>query len=184
MFDHILLVTDAFSKYVWIYPVKSTDADEVLKKLEFQREVFGNPYAIVADKAGAFKSNKLEVYCKEHNINLHLITTGVPRGNGQVERLNRIVIPILTKLSNDDPEKWYRHTSRLQSVMNSTTTRSTGKTPFELLFGVKMRNDDDQLLATQLEEALQNDFFGTSTRNEKYCKAKHRQITRRKSDNF
>lgn len=157
-YKHILMVTDAFSKYVWIYPVKSKDVDEVLKKLEFQREVFGNPHTIIADKGGAFLSKNFEVYCKEHNIFLHLITTGVPRGNGQVERMNGIVIPILSKLSNDDPEKWYRHTSRLQSIMNSTTTRSTGKSPFEMLFGVKMRTDDDQLLATQLEEALQNDF--------------------------
>lgn len=158
-YNHIFMVTDAFSKFVWIYPVKSTDADEVLKKLESQREIFGNPHTIIADKGGAFKSNKLEGYCKDNNINLHLITTGVPRGNGQIERLNRIVIPILTKLSNDDPEKWYRHTTQLQSVMNSTTTRSTGKTPFEMLFGVKMRTNDDQLLASQLEEALQNDFI-------------------------
>lgn len=158
-YNHIFMVTDAFSKFVWIYPVKSTDIDEVLKKLEYQREIFGNPHTIIADKGGAFKSNKMEEYCKENNINLHLITTGVPRGNGQIERLNRIVIPILTKLSNDDPEKWYRHTTRLQSVMNSTITRSTGKTPFEMLFGVTMRTNDDQLLASQLEEALQNDFM-------------------------
>lgn len=154
-----MLITDAFSKYVWIYPVKSTDVDEVLKRLESQREIFGNPHTIIADKAGAFCSIKFDEYCKAHNINLHLITTGVPRGNGQVERLNRIVIPILTKLSNDDPEKWYKHTSRLQSVMNSTTTRSIGISPFEMLFGVKMRTDDDQVLASQLEEALQNDFL-------------------------
>lgn len=158
-YNQILAVTDAFSKYTWIYPVKSTDVDEVLQKLESQRVIFGNPHTIIADKAGAFISKKLEVYCKEHNINLHLITTGVPRGSGQVERMNRIIVPMLTKLSNDDPEKWFRHTSRLQTFMNSTTTRSTGKTPFEMLFGVEMRTDDDQILANLLEEALQSDFM-------------------------
>jgi len=158
-YNHLLVVTDAFSKYTWIYPVKSTDVDEVLRKLEFQREVFGNPFTLIADKGGAFSSKKLKEYCKEHKINLHLITTGVPRANGQVERVNGVIIPILTKMSIDDPEKWYKHTSRLQTVLNSTITRSTGKTPFEMLFGVKMRTDEDQELANKLEEAMQNDFF-------------------------
>lgn len=139
--------------------MKSTDAEEVLKKLEFQREVFGNPFNIIADRGAAFISNKLETYCKEHNINLHLITTGIPRGNGQVERIHRIIIPMLAKLSNDDPTKWFRYTARLQMVINSTATRSTGKTPFEIMFGVTMRTDEDQVLAQLLEEAIQTDFM-------------------------
>lgn len=139
--------------------MKTKDAAEVIKKLELQREIFGNPYSIIADKGGAFISDVLNDYCKANRTNLHLITTGVPRGNGQVERINRIIIPMLAKMSNDDPTKWFRHTSRLQTILNSTTTRSTGKTPFEMLIGVEMRTNEDQELAEQLEEALRNDFM-------------------------
>lgn len=127
--------------------------------MELQKEVFGNPHTIIADKGGAFTSKDVEVFCIENNINLHLITTGVPRGNGQVERLNRVIYPMLTKMSSEDPLKWYRHTSRLQTILNSTVTRSTGKTPFEMLFGVKMRTTEDQNLADQLEEVFANDFL-------------------------
>ena len=83
---------------------------------------------------------------------------GVSRGNDQVELMNGIFVPILTKITSSQPEKWYRYNSRLKTVMNSMLTRSTGKTPFELLFGVKMRIDEDLDLAKQLEEALQADF--------------------------
>lgn len=158
-YNHLLVVIDAFSKFTWLYPVKAKDVAEVIKRLEFQREVFGNPFNIVADKGGAYISNEFEAYCNDNNINRHLITTGVPRGNGQVERINRIIYPVLTKLSSENPGQWYRHTSRLQTILNSTTTRSTGKTPFEILVGVKMRVKDDYELAKQLEEALREDFL-------------------------
>lgn len=139
--------------------MKNKNAPQVTNKLELQRQVFGNPHTIIADKGVAFISKEFEVYCTDNNINCHLITTGVPRGNGQVERLNRVIYPMLTKLSSDDPRKWYRHTSRLQTILNSTITRSTNKTPFEMLFGVKMRTIEDQNLADQLEEVFANDFL-------------------------
>lgn len=157
-YKYLLAVIDAFTKFVWIYPVKSTDAEEVIKKLELQREIFGNPFRIITDKAGAFMSKKLEEYCNNNNIERHLITTGVPRGNGQVERLNRIIIAMLTKMSIEDPKQWYKFVARLQSLINSTVSRSTGTTPFELLVGVKMRNAEDVELAKQLDEALRHDF--------------------------
>lgn len=158
-YKHLLIIIDAFTKFVWIYPVKDKGAEEVIKKLNLQREVFGDPFRIIADKGGAFKSNELETYCHDNNIHLHLITTGVPRSNGQVERINRIIIPMLAKMSNENPLQWYRHVPRLQMFLNSTSTRSTGHTPFEMLVGVKMKTTEDQQLAQQLNEALENDFM-------------------------
>lgn len=157
-YKHLVVVIDAFSKFAWIYPVKTTNAEEVINKLELQREIFGNPYRIIADRAGVFRSKALEVYCLDNNIIRHLITTGVPRGNGQVERLNRVIIAMLTKMAIEDPKKWFKFVSRLQTIINSTVSRSTGKTPFELLVGTKMRTGEDHELANQLDEALRAEF--------------------------
>jgi len=41
---------DGFSKFVWLYPTKSTGTEEVLEKLEKQAAVFGNPRRIVIDR--------------------------------------------------------------------------------------------------------------------------------------
>ncbi|GFT12603.1 pro-Pol polyprotein [Trichonephila clavipes] len=54
----------------------------------------------------AFTSKLFNDYCDEENIQHLQIATGVPRGNGQVERINRTLIPVLTKLSLDDSTKW------------------------------------------------------------------------------
>ena len=79
-----------------------------------------------------------------------MITTGLPRANGQVERLNRTIIPILTKLAINDPTKWYKYVPIIQQTVNSTFHRSM--TPFELLTGVKMKQKNDLTVKSAIEE--------------------------------
>lgn len=124
----------------------------MVKKLEGQADIFGHPVRIVSDRGSAFTSKEFREYCVKSNVEHVLTTTEVPRGNGQVERINGMIVPALTKLSADDPLKWYRHTNALQRFINSTKSRSTGQTPFNLLFGVSMRNQEDVELAAVLED--------------------------------
>ena len=76
----------------------------MLDKLAIQQKTFGNPTRIITDRGTAFTSTDFKKYCATERIEHILITTGVPRGNGQVERINRIIISVLTKLSIDAPD--------------------------------------------------------------------------------
>ncbi|GFU32243.1 hypothetical protein TNCV_3834521 [Trichonephila clavipes] len=134
-YKHLFTVIDSFSKFVWIYPVKSTSTKDALDKLILQRTIFGNPSKIITDKGSAFTSTEFQNFCQDESIEHIQITTGVPRGNGQIERMHETIIPVLTKLTIEEPEKWFKHVNRLQRIMNSTTTRSTKFTPFEVLIG-------------------------------------------------
>lgn len=98
-YKYILAVIDAFTKFVWLFPTKSTSADETIKKFEVYSSVFGNPRRIITDRGTAFTATAFKECCKERNIELIQITTGIPRGNGQIERVHRIVISSLAKLS-------------------------------------------------------------------------------------
>ncbi|GFT05327.1 retrovirus-related Pol polyprotein from transposon 297 [Trichonephila clavipes] len=141
----VLRTQDLVSKdfYIPRLNTKSTDAAEVINRLENQRHVFGNPARIITDKGSAFTSSAFEDYCKKQNI-LHIsITTGLPRSNGQIEKQNSTIIAVLSKLSVNDPEKWYSHVPHLQEILNSTFQRSIKMTPFELLFGTKMKSCQD-----------------------------------------
>lgn len=55
-YKYIFAVVDGFSKYVWLYPTKSTDAAEVIKPLNSRVEIFGNPQRIKSDRGAAFTS--------------------------------------------------------------------------------------------------------------------------------
>ncbi|GFW24613.1 integrase catalytic domain-containing protein [Trichonephila clavipes] len=106
-----------------------------------------------------FTSKLFNDYCDEENIEHLQIATGVPRGNGQVERIHRTLIPVLTKLLLDDSMKCYKYVDRLQRILNSTICRSTKWTPFELLVGTKMRNKEDILIKDLLLEEMAKELL-------------------------
>lgn len=141
----------ADSKSVWLYATKTTNASEVINILKKQSCIFGNPRRIVSDRGAAFTSNDFSEYCTKENIEHVLITTGVPRAKGQTERLNRVLIPLLTKLADPDREKWYKYLETAQQCINTTVSRSIGMTPFQLLFGVRARLRDDPEIMKLLE---------------------------------
>ncbi|GFX05341.1 retrovirus-related Pol polyprotein from transposon 17.6 [Trichonephila clavipes] len=158
-YQHIFTVVDAFTKFTWLYPVKTVSAESALEKLKQQQKTFGNLIRIISDRASAFTSKLFNDYCDEENIQHLQIATGVPRGNGQVERIHRTLIPVLTKLSLDDSTKWYKYVDRLQRILNSTISRSTKWTPFELLVGIKMRNKEDILIKDLLLEEMAKELL-------------------------
>ena len=73
---------------------------EANRKIDILRQHYGDPKRLIIDEA--FILDALESLCKENQIELHAITTGVPRGNGQVERIHSVLKAIFTKLTVDE----------------------------------------------------------------------------------
>lgn len=140
---HVFVVVDGFSKFAWLYATKSTSAVNAIERLRKQSYVFGNPRRIVSNGGSAFTSREFEEYCRTEGINHQLITVGIPRANGQVERVNRTLIPLLTKLSASKPHEWYKYLDVAQLYLNATTHRSVGVAPFRVPLGVNPRIRDD-----------------------------------------
>jgi len=151
-YNHVFMVVDAFSKFVWLYATKTTNAAEVLSILKKQSIIFGNPHRIILDRGAAFTSNDFKNYCGEENIEHVLITTGIPRSNDQVERVNRTLIPLLSKLSDPAREEWYKHLGLAQRCLNTTLHRSLGTSPFNVLFGTRARLRDKCEVREMLEK--------------------------------
>ncbi|GFS93246.1 retrovirus-related Pol polyprotein from transposon 17.6 [Trichonephila clavipes] len=84
-YQHILTIIDAFTKFTWLYPVKSTTLEDALDKLKLQQKTFGNPKRIITDKGSPFNSKGFDDYCTEEKIQNLQITTGVPeeRSSGE-----------------------------------------------------------------------------------------------------
>ncbi|GFW36411.1 transposon Tf2-9 polyprotein [Trichonephila clavipes] len=87
---------------------------------------------------------------------------------------------MLTKLPLDDPTKWYRHVDRIQRIMNSTVSRSTKWTPFELLTGVQMRNKEDIKIRDLLMQELQEQYLD---QRESMCQDAKRNILKIQAEN-
>lgn len=139
--------------------------------LSTYQEIFGNPERLISDRGSAFTSHEFENYCKENFIEHILITTGVPRGNGQVERLNRTIISVLTKLCASDEMQWYKHVKKVHIILNSTHQRSIGTTPFELLVGRPMKRKEDLQILQLIED--ENKKHYNEYRDQQRAKAKN-----------
>lgn len=157
-YRYILAVIDGFSKFTWLYATRSTSTSEVLNRLRRQAAIFGNPRRIISDRGTAFTSGDFTEYCKQEGIQHVLTTTGVPRANGQVERLNRTLISLLTKLAAPKPEEWHRYLDVAQQYFNTTIQRSIAMSPFYLLFGTHARLREDHNVRELLEQEWASSF--------------------------
>ncbi|XP_071035394.1 uncharacterized protein [Parasteatoda tepidariorum] len=158
------------ASFCWLYPTKSTDATEVISKLDSQKYVFGNPSRIISDRGSAFTSKQFLEYCSAEQIEHFPITTGLPRANGQIENLNSTIISIISKLSIEDPNKWYTNVKDVQKVINSTFQRSINTTPLQLLFGTAIKTKQDLKITNMLNEEIQAIFVNSRDELRKQAK--------------
>ncbi|XP_011698713.1 PREDICTED: uncharacterized protein LOC105456415 [Wasmannia auropunctata] len=154
-YKHILVIVDAFSKFTWLFATKSTSTVEVLSCMRKLAAIFGNPRRIISDRGTAFTSKDFEEYCRQENIVHCLTTAGVPRSNGQVERVNRTLIPLLTKLAAPKSQEWYKYLDIAQQYLNTTTHRSINNIPFNILFETHARLRED----IKIKELLENEMI-------------------------
>ncbi|GFS66998.1 hypothetical protein TNCV_2527861 [Trichonephila clavipes] len=66
-YKFILAVIDSFTKFVWLYPTKTTSTSEVIKKLDIQKTTFGNPRFLITDRGTTFTSDEFRTYCSNKN---------------------------------------------------------------------------------------------------------------------
>ena len=135
----LLVVVDAFTKYVLLYPVKSTKTKFVIKSLRDMIKFFGAPHRIICDRGKAFTSDAFQALCNELKIKLHFNAVAMPRGNGQVERYNRTILNSLATMGADSyDDRWDKNISNLQLGLNGTLNRAIGVCPSEALMGFRV----------------------------------------------
>ena len=192
--QHLLVIIDAFTKHVRLYPTKTTKVAEVIRHLECYFSYYSRPRRIVSDRGSCFTSNAFLEFCQGNNIQHVKIATGVPRANGQVERVNRTVKPMISKVLADkldvvgDSADWDLVLEDIQYSVNNTWCRVTGSSPNELLFGAKQRNDFDaieNLIDPRSERAnlleLREEAHGNQIKSQDYNKVRYDK-TRKASD--
>jgi len=96
-FKHILVIVDAFSKFVSLYPVRTVAAKETYSKLSQYFKHYSKPIKIVSDRGSCFRSEIFREFCQTHEIKHIKNAVGSPSANGQVERYNRGLPIMLSK---------------------------------------------------------------------------------------
>lgn len=152
---HILVVIDAFTKFVKLYPANTTSTKEVCAALQKYFDSYSRPRRIIADRGTCFTSLEFSSFLVSHNIVHVKNAVCSPQANGQVERVNRVITAMLGKIT--DPVShadWTRMLSRVEYAVNNSIHSSTRQSPSMLLFGVQQRGFEVDELTEYLDEKV------------------------------
>jgi len=78
-----------------------------------------------------------------------------------VERVNRTLVSVLTKLAAPNPSEWHKYLTKAQQYLNSLPHRSIGSTLFNVLFGTNMRLKDKE----DIREFIESEWIATFQEN-------------------
>jgi len=155
-YKHILVVIDSFSRFTWLFPVKTTSSKEVINNLQNLFSTFGKPKEFVSDRGTAFTSHEFADFMIKFKISHRKVAVAAPWSNGMAERVNRFIKSSLTKLLND-PVDWKQQIGIMMYIINNTYHSVIKSTPAKIIFGFDQRNHSDQDLADLTKKLAQID---------------------------
>jgi hypothetical protein len=154
---YIIVVVDHFSKFVIAIAVPDftalTTARFIVNQIICK---YGMPGRICTDQGVNFESELFKYMCDLLQIAKVRSTTYHPQTNGQVERVNRILKQLIKCYVNDNHTNWDQYLDQLCCAINTSPSRTTNRTPFEILYGrdftfptqvnsnVNVRNQDEK----------------------------------------
>ena len=136
-FNALYVVVDLLSKMTRLIPTTTNVKAEGVAKLYFDNiyKLHGLPKGIVSDRDTKFTGAFWRALQKMVGTDLMMSTTSHPQTDGQTERANRSILQILRHFVNLIGSDWAQHLPTVEFAINSAVSTSTGKAPFELIYG-------------------------------------------------
>eukprot|EP00924_Labyrinthula_sp_SR-Ha-C_P016963 augustus_masked-scaffold_6-processed-gene-20.7-mRNA-1 protein AED:0.45 eAED:0.45 QI:0/0/0/0.33/1/1/3/0/1175 len=135
-FNAVLTIIDDFSKYTRFIPLKGKYMQEIVEKFEDEWcFLFGYPKRIHTDNE--FRSEFIERWCQEHNIQQTFAAIYSPWQNGRIERTHRFLkeqLLIGKELGKDD---WVKQLPNISFKLNSLVKEADILSPVEILMESK-----------------------------------------------
>ena len=151
-FAYILVIIDTFSRWVMLYPTKSTGADECAKALIEHFGLFGVANEVVSDNGPQLKNETvtqaLELLGTRHNLTIAYSS----EENGIVERENKEIIRHIRGFVYDSkaPKEWDNVIPFVQRILNSEVVSSHGFSPADIVFGKAINLDRSVLMPNKI----------------------------------
>jgi transposase InsO family protein len=102
------------------------------------------PKKITVHNGRQFDAETFKDFCDRIGTKIHFASVRHPESNGLVERANGIIMTEIMKLIFNQPRgKWPDELIKVVWSHNTTVSRSTGFTPFKLLFGDEAITPDE-----------------------------------------
>lgn len=142
-YTHICVAVEAFSSWPCIIPLKSEKAADIAEALVTHVfSIFGAPTAVKTDQGKPLISALMKEIMAIYGIRDTQTTKGHPQGNGKVERFIETLKLHLGMMINEMQDDWPKHLPLIGQAYRSTPGIFK-YSPFEILFGMRMRTPLD-----------------------------------------
>lgn len=133
-YKNILVVVDAFTKYVKLYPTVACTTDISINQLEKYYHEIISPRTILADNATYFQNAKFKNYWNNKGVKVVYCSIRHPQGN-MSERYVQETTKFLRLLVYQDQTSWYQYVPLVEKFINHTPNTVTEESPIYLMFG-------------------------------------------------
>jgi hypothetical protein len=139
--DSIFLVVERFLKMAHFIPCQKTN-DEMHVANLFSKEVVrlhGLPKSIVSDRDTKFVGHFWRTLWKNLGTTLSFSYVYHPQTDGQTEVVNISLGYLLRSLVTENHSQWVQILAQAEFAYNDSVNRSTGKIPFQIVYGMNPR---------------------------------------------
>ncbi len=139
-FQHILVITDHYTKYALAIPARNQTARITADALFYNFIVhYGFPKRIRSDQGANFQSAVIKELCRLSGMEKSRTTPYHPMGNRITERMNKTLLDMLGTLDPGRKHDWKAQVAPFVHAYNCTRHETTGYTPYSLMFGREPR---------------------------------------------
>lgn len=135
----ILTVVDQATRYADAAPLRHIDADTVAQALIEMCTRVGFPRTLTSDNGKQFTAATFEAFLRIMGVKHRLTPVYHAQSNGLVERFNGTLKGMLRKLAAEQPRDWDQYLPILLFAYRDAPQASTGLSPFELIYGHRVR---------------------------------------------
>ncbi|CAM4532741.1 unnamed protein product [Lepidochelys kempii] len=140
---YILVVVDFATRYPEAVPLASIEADPVADALLTIFSRVGFPKEVLTDQGSNFMSALLRCLWEKCGVRHDWASAYHPQSNGLVERFNGTLKMMLKTFMDQHPQDWDKYLPHLLFAYREVPQESTGFSPFELLYGRRVRGPLD-----------------------------------------
>ena len=136
---YVLTVVDQATRYADAAPLRHIDSDTVAQALMEICSHVGFPRTLTSDNGTQFTSETFEKFLQLMGVSHRLSPPYHAQSNGLVERFNGTLKLMLRKLAAEQPRDWDLYLPPLLFAYRDAPQSATGYSPFELIFGHRVR---------------------------------------------
>ena len=150
----ILTIVDYATRYPEAIALSSTEAPNIARELVHLFARVGVPEEILTDQGTNFMSTLLQEVYRLLHVKRIRTTPYHPQTDGLVERFNGTIKSMLRKFVSRNQKDWDEYLPYLLFAYREVPQESTGFSPFELLYGRRVRGPLDVLKEAWTEETI------------------------------